>query len=86
MKVIPTGLDDRVALPSMSVELVIDRHAAFDPKEVHRGSRPGGTIVTQQVGGELPGDRTWNSGSESAPLRTQSGGSRLSPQRSPLQA
>jgi SAM-dependent methyltransferase len=40
------------ALPftSRSFDLVIDRHEAFEPSEVYRLLRPGGTFVTQQVG------------------------------------
>ncbi len=41
----------RLPLPDSSVELVLDRHDAFDPAEVHRVLVPGGTFLTQQVGG-----------------------------------
>ncbi len=37
--------------PDASLDLVLDRHEAFDPREVHRVLRPGGTFLTQQVGG-----------------------------------
>ncbi len=33
-------------------DLVIDRHAAFNPVEVRRIIRPGGSFVTQQVGSD----------------------------------
>ncbi len=32
-------------------DLIIDRHEAYDPQEVLRILRPGGTFITQQVGG-----------------------------------
>lgn len=51
VRVLLTGPDNRLDLPSASIELVVDRHEAFDPKEVHRVLRPGGRFVTQQVGG-----------------------------------
>ncbi len=51
VRVIPTGPDGRIDLPSASLELVIDRHAAFDVGEVLRVLAPGGSFVTQQVGG-----------------------------------
>lgn len=33
-----------------SFDLVVDRHTSFDPADVRRVLRPGGTFVTQQVG------------------------------------
>jgi SAM-dependent methyltransferase len=33
-------------------DLVIDRHAAYDPREVWRILKPGGLFITQQVGGQ----------------------------------
>lgn len=32
-------------------DLVISRHESFDPAQVHRILKPGGTFITQQVGG-----------------------------------
>lgn len=37
-------------LPSGSADLIIDRHADFDPADTIRALEPGGTWVTQQVG------------------------------------
>ncbi len=48
--VIPIGTDGRIDVPDASVDTVFDRHEAFDPAEVFRILRPGGTFVTQQVG------------------------------------
>jgi SAM-dependent methyltransferase len=49
VRVIATGPDRRIDLPSASVELVVDRHEAFDASEVFRVLAPGGSFVTQQV-------------------------------------
>ena len=38
--------------PSSHFDLVLDRHASFDPQEVMRVLTPGGTFLTQQVGGD----------------------------------
>lgn len=43
--------DQRIGLPSDTIDVVFDRHEAFDPREVLRVLRPGGTLITQQVGG-----------------------------------
>lgn len=51
VRVIPIGGDLRVDLPSGTVDLVHSRHEAFDPREVARLLRHGGTFITQQVGG-----------------------------------
>jgi SAM-dependent methyltransferase len=48
--VIAIGADQRIDLPAGSVALVLDRHEAFDAREVFRVLVPGGTFVTQQVG------------------------------------
>jgi SAM-dependent methyltransferase len=50
--VIGIGSDRRIDLPSGSVDLVVDRHEAFDGREVFRVLAPGGTFVTQQVGAD----------------------------------
>ncbi len=44
------GADLAIPLPSSSVELVLDRHEAFDAREVARILAPGGRFLTQQVG------------------------------------
>jgi len=38
--------------PSSHFDLVLDRHAGFDPQEVVRVLSPGGTFLTQQVGSD----------------------------------
>jgi SAM-dependent methyltransferase len=50
VRVLPIGGDQRIALPSGSVDLVLCRHEAFDANEVHRVLVPGGAFLTQQVG------------------------------------
>ncbi|HTW76403.1 MAG TPA: class I SAM-dependent methyltransferase [Thermoplasmata archaeon] len=52
VRVLPIGSDLRIALPDASVELVLDRHEAFDPREVRRVLAPGGAFLTQQVGAD----------------------------------
>jgi SAM-dependent methyltransferase len=49
--VIPIGDDDRLPLPDASYDLVIDRHESYDPAELFRVLKSGGTFLTQQVGG-----------------------------------
>ncbi len=51
VRVLPIQEDQRIDLPTGSVDLVICRHEAFDPREVARVLRPGGAFVTQQIGG-----------------------------------
>jgi SAM-dependent methyltransferase len=48
----PVGDDDQLPLEDESFDLVINRHESYDPIEVLRVMKPGGTFVTQQVGGE----------------------------------
>ena len=50
VRVLPIARDQRILLPDGSVDLVMDRHEAFDAREVRRVLRPGGRFVTQQVG------------------------------------
>jgi SAM-dependent methyltransferase len=50
VRVIPIGSDGRIDLPSASIDLVTCRHEALDPDEVRRVLRPGGVLITQQVG------------------------------------
>lgn len=51
VRVLPIGSDLRIDLPDSSLDLVLSRHEAFDPVEVARVLRPGGVLLTQQVGG-----------------------------------
>ncbi len=51
VRVLSMREDQRIDLPANSVDLVLDRHESFDPKEVARVLRPDGTFITQQVGG-----------------------------------
>lgn len=48
----PAPDPDHPGLPfrDASFDLVVDRHTSFDPSDVHRVLRAGGTFVTQQVG------------------------------------
>jgi SAM-dependent methyltransferase len=46
-----TAAPERLPFPDASFGLVLSRHEAYDPAEVHRVLRPGGVFVTQQVGG-----------------------------------
>ncbi len=51
VRVLPIGGDHRIDLPDSSIDLVLSRHEEFDPVEVARVLRPGGVLLTQQVGG-----------------------------------
>ena len=46
------GDDGVLPVGDESFDLVINRHESYDPAEVLRVLRPGGSFVTQQVGGE----------------------------------
>ena len=46
------GAGGRLPVRTGSVEVVINRHDAYSPAEVARVLRPGGTFITQQVGGD----------------------------------
>jgi len=50
VKVVQLSEGDRLPLADATFDLVINRHESFDPQEVHRVLRPGGTFITQQVG------------------------------------
>ena len=50
VRVIPIQSDNRIDLPTGSVDLVLSRHEEFDAKEVYRMLPPGGIFLTQQVG------------------------------------
>ncbi len=52
VSVCPIEDDDQLPLEDESFDLVIDRHESYDPLEVLRVLKPGGTFITQQVGGE----------------------------------
>ncbi|PXX81489.1 class I SAM-dependent methyltransferase [Dielma fastidiosa] len=45
-----------IPYPDASFDLVINRHEAYDFKEVYRILKPGGTFITQQVGGKNDDD------------------------------
>lgn len=49
--VVQVGEDERLPLPDETFDLVIDRHESYDPAEVFRVLKSGGTFLTQQVGG-----------------------------------
>ncbi len=42
---------DKLPFEADSFDMVINRHACFTPTELHRILKPGGTFITQQVGG-----------------------------------
>jgi len=46
------GSDNRLDFADGEFDLVIDRHESYDPAEVWRVLRPGGSYVTQQVSGD----------------------------------
>jgi len=52
VRVVVAPEDHRIPLPAGSMEVVHSRHESFDPKEVARVLRAGGTFITQQVGGQ----------------------------------
>jgi SAM-dependent methyltransferase len=52
VRVVAVDDEARLPLPDAHFDLVINRHESFDPREVWRILRPGGTFLTQQVGGQ----------------------------------
>jgi SAM-dependent methyltransferase len=52
VRVVAVADETRLPLPDAHVDLVINRHESFDPSELRRILRPGGTFLTQQVGGQ----------------------------------
>ncbi len=50
VQVIPISDDHRITLPGGSIDVVMDRHEAFDAREVARVLTLGGKFITQQVG------------------------------------
>ena len=52
-----TGVpDDRLPFSDNTFDLVMDRHESYNPVEVLRILKPGGTFLTQQVGGRDCGE------------------------------
>ncbi|WP_181958443.1 class I SAM-dependent methyltransferase [Nonomuraea diastatica] len=51
VEVVAAGGQGALPLPSGAFALIVNRHEAYDPREVRRLLAPGGTFVTQQVGG-----------------------------------
>jgi SAM-dependent methyltransferase len=47
---------DPLPFPDASLDLVINRHDSYDSNELRRVLRPGGTFITQQVGGQNDAD------------------------------
>ncbi len=50
--VVPAPEQDRLPLPDGSVDVVLNRHGRLAAREVWRVLRPGGTLLTQQVGSD----------------------------------
>ncbi len=50
--VYPTPKDNPLPIADNTFDIVINRHASYDPSEVRRILKPGGIFITQQVGGE----------------------------------
>lgn len=46
------GDDDPLPFANASLDLVLNRHDSWDSHELRRVLRPGGTFITQQVGGQ----------------------------------
>ena len=56
---LPLGIDfktcddeSNIPFADNSFDIFINRHGSFDPKEAYRILKPGGTFITQQVGGQ----------------------------------
>lgn len=52
VQVHPVTDDDTLPFPDSTFDLVINKHESYSPSEVWRILKPGGTFVTQQVGGD----------------------------------
>ena len=57
-ELLPLGIDFRpcsdpshIPFEDESFDIILNRHGAFDPREIHRLLKPGGLFITQQVGG-----------------------------------
>ena len=48
--------DDPLPFADQSLDLVLNRHESYDPAELSRVLRPGGALVTQQIGGQNDAD------------------------------
>lgn len=46
----PTKSGEKINLRSNSFDIIVDRHAEYDEKEIKRLLKPGGVFITQQVG------------------------------------
>jgi SAM-dependent methyltransferase len=51
VKVFHIESDDDLPFEDGQFDIIINRHEAYSPQEVHRILKPGGTFITQQVGG-----------------------------------
>lgn len=52
IRVYPVEEDCRLPIPGNLFDVVLNRHEAYDLREVRRVLKPGGMFITQQVGGE----------------------------------
>jgi len=52
VKVIQLGADKSLPFADGLFDLVINRHGSYSASDIHRILKPGGTFITQQVGGE----------------------------------
>ncbi|MFB7372015.1 class I SAM-dependent methyltransferase [Streptomyces sp. NPDC056222] len=50
--VVPAPVRERLPLPDGSIDVMLNRHGSLDAHEVRRTLRPGGILLTQQVGSE----------------------------------
>ena len=57
-ELLPLGIDFRpcsdpshIPFEDESFDIILNRHGAFDPREIYRLLKPGGLFITQQVGG-----------------------------------
>ncbi|MGI8316288.1 class I SAM-dependent methyltransferase [Halobacillus mangrovi] len=51
VNVVQTKEDDILPFEDNRFDLIVNKHESFDPSEVKRVLKPGGTFLTQQVGG-----------------------------------
>ena len=56
VKVVPVESDDRLPFEDAAFTHIINKHESYDAAEVYRILKPGGTFLTQQVGGENDND------------------------------
>lgn len=50
IQVYPVEDDSRLPFEANTFDLIINRHESYDPAEIRRICKPGGTFITQQVG------------------------------------